>query len=285
MANGHPYSFGSIINGFHPDEFDGEWEIIKTYLAKRPNVEYLSDIAYIRKVWTQDHSRTLSIQKSCKIDKACMSYEELTDMDAIIFARDDWNQRNYILNHFLALGIPCFCDKPLCIESSDLDFYMQFIEKGLLYTGSGFRFAYELDNHRASIMDSFFISAYVVNNMEKYAIHILDAIFSVKESPPLFAVNLKESIYETSEITLSDKTIVRLTASPFLKSTFLINWWESSGCLKSVNLSDNFTAFRRLMIAFIKMVNTGINGDINKTYNSLNALSMLHKASNILSYE
>ena len=45
-------------------------------------------------------------------------------------------------------GIPCLCDKPLTVVAGDLPKYQKFMEEGLLYTGSGLRFAYELDTHR-----------------------------------------------------------------------------------------------------------------------------------------
>lgn len=280
-SNGHPYSFGSIINGFHPLKFDPEWDIIKTYLSSKPSSDFLSGRAVVKKIWCQDAERAKKIQDSCQISELCGNYEELIDQDAIIIARDDWIYRNKILKFFLESGIPCFCDKPLTANRLELDALIPYLSKGLLYTGSGFRYAYEVDIHKKDIKSSGYISAHVVNDLVKYGIHMLDLLFSVKDCDLQQATLLNGTTdYPIYELVLSDNSVFRLTCSSFLQKTFKIDYLSANTSeLKTFTVSDNFTAFRRTLSAFLDMVETGINIDSTASTRSLTALSMLYSQS------
>ena len=279
--NGHPYSFGSIINGFHPDNFDPEWNIIKSYLMTKPSSDFLSSRAVVNKIWCQDAERAIKIQNSCRIPTLCRNYEELIDQDAIIIARDDWNNRNNILKFFLESGIPCFCDKPLTASRLELDGLIPYFSKGLLYTGSGFRYAYEVDIHKESLRESNYISAHVANDLVKYGIHMLDLVFSVKDCDFQQATLLNgKNDYPIYELVLDDNSIFRLTCSSFFRGTFKVDYLSQTNSeLKTFTVSDNFTAFRRTLSAFIDMVETGINKDIVASTRSLSALSLLYSIS------
>ena len=278
-GNGHPYSFGSIINGFFPDNFDSEWSLIANYLSKKPSTDYLSNLAKVTKVWTPSISRTLSIATSCNISQVCSHYSEMDDVDAIVIARDDWQQRNSILNYFLEKSIPCFCDKPLTANSTHFAYYKNFILEGLLYTGSGFRHALELDPHRDNLSNSPFVTSYIVNDLEKYGIHMLDAYFATKDSSPISAaIHGKDTKYPIYELTFEDGSIFRLTTSPFLAKTFAMNYHYNDG-FTTISIKDNFTAFRRVLASFLHMVQTGHNRDSSCTIRSLNALCLLSSLS------
>ena len=97
-ANGHPYSFSSIINGYSSTEYDSDWSLIRDYLHIKPSQDFLSDFAVVESVWCDDFSRANSILISSGISKVCSNYDEMLDLDGVILARDDWRERNKILD-------------------------------------------------------------------------------------------------------------------------------------------------------------------------------------------
>ena len=200
------------------------------------------------------------------------------NVDAVILARDDWRERNIILDYFLSQRIPCFCDKPLTTSINNLYTYENFINNGLLYTGSGMRYAYELDAFRYEIKSSPFISAHIANDLERYGIHMLDALFSAKDSEPQCAKVLANGAFPIYELILKDGTIFRLTCSKLLASTFDFSFLSESNGFATISIKDNFTGFRRLLSSFIAMLNSGKNPDTRKTILSLEALCMLAEA-------
>jgi len=278
-CNGHPYSFGSIINGFFPGNFEPEWSLIKDYLSIKPKTDFLSLSCKIVSVWTPSLARSQSIQKSCHIEKVYSSYHEMKDIDAVIIARDDWLERNLILDYFLSKGIPCFCDKPLTASLSQLYSYEKYIHKGLLYTGSGMRYAYELDSLRSKIKSSLYISCHIANDLEKYGIHMLDALFSAKSCDTVASRKLEGEPFPIYQLYLADGSIFRMTCSPHLSKTFLFSYLTEDGDISYVSIKDNFTGFRRLLASFLEMVSTGVNPDSEISIRSVKALCMLAQAS------
>ena len=133
---------------------------------------------------------------------------------------------------------------------------------------SGFRFDNELDEIRNGILKVESIkqiNATVLNDLPKYGIHLLDAIFGM---------NLKLGIPETITklncqhdlfyINFSSGVPLLLGCLGNTTKTFQMNVFTQNRNY-SFTLSDNFTAFKRTLETFFRVVETGPIEKISET--------------------
>jgi hypothetical protein len=152
-GNGHPFSYGSIINGYSPEGLAASgWPGIYEYVRRRHASEFGLQGWTITHAWTQDSDVTRRLCAACRIPHGIGDYREfLGKVDAVIIARDDFENHFQMAQPFLEAGLHVFVDKPLSLEISELRAFKPYLEKGQLMSCSGMRYARELDEPRADL--------------------------------------------------------------------------------------------------------------------------------------
>jgi len=260
-ANGHPFSFSAIVNGYDAKAFaKTQWTGILSYL----NLKHESDIAAldakVTHVWTQDPELSKQLQDACFIENIVEDYVDMIGkVDAVIIARDDYEQHFEMAKPFLEKGLCVFIDKPLTLDLDELEWFMPFIKSGQLMTCSGFRYAQELDFPRKNL-DSFgqikLIRAAVINGWEKYGIHMIDALFGLDDFKPISVMCDTNVSHDSMSIELEGGIIFQVDALGPEVITFSLDIYGSQSCGK-YDVRDNFTAFKRTLFNFVKQVKSG----------------------------
>ncbi|MEK5146262.1 Gfo/Idh/MocA family oxidoreductase [Psychrobacillus sp. FSL K6-4615] len=256
-GNGHPYSFSAIINGYNDEHLKkSSWEVIYRYIKKRDPSEMGFENIRITHVWTQEKEISQNLALACKIDHVLDKYEDMIGkVDAVIIARDDYENHLDMAKLYLEAGLKVFVDKPLTVDVQELLYFKDYLINGQLMSMSGMRYAIELDDIRSNLKDYGelkIIQSSVINDWEKYGIHLLDAVLGILPNSPVSI----EYIKTTSDMYLLNFedgltwTINILGNAP---KTFNINVW---GITKraSFNIEDNFSMFRRMLWRFGQLV-------------------------------
>lgn len=259
-GNGHPYSFSAILNGYNKEEMQKSgWTGIYNYLNLKDEADFLLSKAKVTHIWTQDKAESKKISESTYIENICENYlDMLPSVDAVIIARDDYELHYEMAKPFLEAGLSLFIDKPLSINIDELKYFIPYLQNNKLMSCAGVRYAKELDYIRTNI-NTFgelkLIRASVLNSWEKYGIHMLDGIFNVIpfEVKSVLAVDGK---HMSIIIKNNDNSLIQIDALGETMKTFQFDFWSKSSKF-SAEVEDNFTAFKRTLYYFIKMIETG----------------------------
>lgn len=258
-GNGHPFSFSAIINGFNEQKLrESGWNVIYDYVRKRDISEIKFENAEVTHVWTQNLAVSESLASSCRIENVVKYYEDMIgQVDAVIIARDDYEKHLLMATPFLEAGLKVFIDKPLTVNENELAFYKPFLLSGQLMSFSGMRYAVELDDIRTNLsnygkMRS--IQSTVINEWNKYGIHLIDAVLGVIPFRPnsIEYIEGSEGLYV---ILFENGLTWTITSLEEVPKTFNIKFWGSYK-KESIEINDNFSMFRRLLWRFVKLVET-----------------------------
>lgn len=259
-GNGHPFSFSAIINGYSNTKFvKAGWPIIYDYIRLKDCSEFGFDGVSVTHAWTQDPKLTEILCEACLIPYQVQHLEDMiNEVDAVIIARDDYMYHLEIAMPFLKAGLPVFIDKPLTVCQKEFKHFLPFLRTGQLMSCSGMRYAVELDEVRSDIKtygQLKLIRAAVVNDWEKYGIHMLDAVFSFINSN-VISVQFVESSHPSLALQLESGTLLHIDALGEVPRTFRIDIWGTHK-RSHHEISDNFTMFRRMLWHFIWSVRNG----------------------------
>jgi hypothetical protein len=256
-GNGHPFSFSAIINGYSDEGLAGSgWPVIYDYVRRRDRSEFGIESLQVTHAWTQDRVQTERLCKACLIHNAVGDYKDMVGrVDAVIIARDDYENHLKMAMPFLEAGRTVFLDKPLALEIGELRQFKTYLETGQLMSCSGLYFARELDEARSSI-EAYgrlrLIRAAVVSEWEKYGVHMLYAVFSLVKSTPVWVLSL-ESPHFSVAIGLDDGCLLQVDALENCPKTFSIDIWGEKG-RSSHEVVDNFSMFRRMLWHFAQSI-------------------------------
>jgi hypothetical protein len=259
-GNGHPFSFGSIINGFSPEGLSvSGWPGIYEYVRRRHPSEFGLNGWKITHAWTQDPESTGRLCAACNISHSVRDYREfLGNVDAVIIARDDYETHFEMARLFLEAGLPVFVDKPLSLDLAELTAFKPYLQTGQLMSCSGMRYARELDEPRANL------SAYgrlklirgaIVLSWEKYGVHLLDAAFGITSARPV-SVRMLPAEHAFAAVRLDDGTLVQIDALGECAPTFHLELFGTQRN-SAFDITDNFSMFRRLLWEFLTSIDTG----------------------------
>jgi predicted dehydrogenase len=256
-GNGHPFSFSAIVNGYDREAFArAGWPAILDYLGAQPPEAFGFPNVRVTHAWTQDRAITEKLRAACRIEHTASTPEAmLGKVDALIVARDDWTSHAPLALPFLERGVPVFVDKPLALDEATLSAFRPHLEAGRLMSTSGLRYARELDGMReriAAIGPVRLVSGTVLNGLEKYGVHLLDAAAGLG-LPPAVAVLRLPARHESFALTLADGALFLLNCLGEVERTFHLSVFGEKGHAHA-DLHDNFTAFRRTLSAFFTMV-------------------------------
>jgi Oxidoreductase family, NAD-binding Rossmann fold len=259
-GNGHPFSYGSIINGYSPDGLAAsQWPGIYEYVRRRHASEFGLDGWKITHAWTQDPESTKRLCAACRIPCAVGDYRDfLGKVDAVIIARDDHETHFQMSLPFLEAGLPVFIDKPLSLEVSELRAFNPYLETGQLMSCSGMRYARELDEPRADLAAYGrlkLIRGAIVLSWEKYGVHLLEAILAIVPGRPV-SVRMLPADHASAAVLLDDGVLVQIDAMGDCARTFHLELFGAQRT-GAFDITDNFSMFRRMLWQFTESIRTG----------------------------
>lgn len=257
QGNGHPFSFSAIINGFCEEGMRASgWPVIHDYLLKRRPEEFGIGDLEVTHAWTQDAAVTAALCRAARIERSVSRPEHMLDeVDALMIARDDAESHWSLARPFLEAGLPVFIDKPLTLERELLAAFRPYLESGQLMSCSGMRYAEELSVLRDELADYGtlkLVRGTILNDWERYGIHLLEALLSLLPSRPV-SVQALSTGAESLLIRLEDGTPVIIDVLGDVPAIFDIEVIGSRR-IHRCSLRDNFSMFRRLLLAFSDML-------------------------------
>jgi hypothetical protein len=272
-ANGHPYSFSSIINGYNEKNYQkSNWKLILNYLKKQPEENFGFDDVMVTHAYTQDPEITESICKCSNIPNKCLNLDDFYgSIDAVIIGRDDWRSHFRLSIEFLKRGIPVFIDKPLSFSQNELNQFRPYIESAKLMSCSGFRYCTELESiklKREIFDNQIKIDGFVVNDLEKYGIHLIEALAGVSKKFSSFkSIRRLKNENHSFLITFDDNSEFNLNCMGKVEKIFNLQFIFGENKI-SINLENNFMAFRRTLYEFFNMIKTkNVPIDFSETNN------------------
>lgn len=267
-GNGHPFSFSALINGFNYDRFSSAgWDVIRNYMECRDVSEFGFGESRVTHCWSDDKVQSDVLAYACDIAHVCDSYEQLIEnVSCVIIARDDWECHHSLAMKALNAGKFVFLDKPLTVNLEELHDLLPFLQNGKLMSNAGLRFARELDPMR--VRDSHkptgqvkLYACSILNGLDAYGIHMLDAISSITPiSDRRVDITRHNMAYDSFSMRLvkqgADDLNIRLDCLGNTSKTFNFDIYGKEANFHA-QLFDNFSAFRRTLWRFFKMVETG----------------------------
>lgn len=259
-GNGHPFSFSAIINGYSDSGMrHSGWPGIYDYVSRRHGSEFGVGDLRVTHAWTQHVEQTALLCRATSIAHAVSSPTDmLGEVDAVVIARDDHTSHLPLAKPFLEAGIPVFIDKPLTLDIDELRWFTPYLESGLLMSCSGMRYAKELDACRAGQVNHGEIRlarGTILNDWERYGIHLLDAILPLMSSRPI-SVSALPGQHDSVVVLLEDGVPVHIDALGQVPAMFRIEVMGSQH-ISSFDITDNFSMFRRTLWAFWRQVVEG----------------------------
>ncbi|HOX24969.1 MAG TPA: Gfo/Idh/MocA family oxidoreductase [Candidatus Krumholzibacteria bacterium] len=259
-GNGHPFSFSAIVNGYDDHGMAAAgWAGIHDYLRRRDRSEFGLPPLRITHAWTQDQALTAQLCAACRIPHAVADLATLPRaVEAVIIARDDHERHWELARPFLEAGLPVFLDKPLSLDATDVRRFRPYLEAGKLMTGSGLRFARELDEPRAELAAYgrlALVRGAVVLDWERYGVHMVEAILGLLPARPV-AVTAHRCDHASVAIELDDGCLALVDALGAVPKSFRIDLF-GSGRNSTHEVADNFSMFRRMLWHFARMVESG----------------------------
>ena len=259
-GNGHPFSFSAIVNGYDDAAFAATgWPVIHAYLGGRRADEFGIGDALVTHAWTQDATVTHALCAACRIEHAVAKPAHMLGaIDAAFVARDDQDCHWTLARPFLEAGLPVFVDKPLSTDPAVLARFRPYLECGKLMSCAALRFAGELDEARASLADYgeiVTIRGAAINGWEQYGIHLVDAIFGLVQARPT-AVSCRGGKHESMTLHMDDGTLAVIDALGEVPVQFTLSI-HGRKRTSTHELRDNFTAFKRLLTAFVAQARDG----------------------------
>ncbi|MBK0401710.1 Gfo/Idh/MocA family oxidoreductase [Adhaeribacter sp. BT258] len=256
-GNGHPYSFSCIINGYNDSGLKNSgWDGIYSYVRLRDDSDFTFPGVKVTHVWTQDPEESKKIAAAANIPNIVSAYEDfIGEVDAVIIARDDYGNHYKMARPFLEAGLFVFVDKPLSIDLEELRFFKPYLESGHLMSCAGMRYAQELDpvrNVNEWLGEIKLVRGAVLNDFEKYGVHMLDGIFSCVPFKVDRVLAIKSN-HKSAVLFNSDDSIIQIDALGEVVKTFQIDFFGTTGRF-TAELNNNFSAFRRTLFHFFKMI-------------------------------
>jgi hypothetical protein len=269
-GNGHPYSWSAIFNGYKPEYMkECQFPAISEYLSKQKYPDnFLNEYARVTHVWTQDAELSKYIAKCSKIDNVSNTIEEmLMNVDAILLARDDAENRLSFVDVVLESGKPIFIDKPFALNTKDaLNMWHKQIYENQIFTCSSLRFADELvltEDDKLNLGCIIGFEASIMKKWSTYAIHLIEPIIiqipkrgSLLRVVPIIKGEFQQTLVEWDYITGYIKN-TGTTSCPLE-----INFIGKNGTVNK-KFNDSFNCFKASLKYFIDLIDRNVT-NINK---------------------
>lgn len=253
-GNGHPYSWSAIFNGYDSTK-NCPFDVIPKYLNKQkfPN-DFLSNLAKVTHIWTQDKKLSQSVANFAYIENIVEDPSKMINhVDAILLARDDAENHYDMAKDFIKNNIPVFIDKPLAYSVNEANKIYSIIDNSLIYSCSSIRFAKEFSE---KIEQGFhYVNAVVMKSWERYAVHIIEPVISmfpnrgdlleVKKINTRFGVKVRVVEWQNLCATF--------TTTHKINSPIKINIMNENSS-RTLLFKDTFYAFRESLRTFVEII-------------------------------
>lgn len=262
-GNGHPYSWSAIINGEYDAKVmaDCGFAGIPLYLKANRNTLGI-DGAKVTHIWTQDRQISEHIAAASLIDNVVENMEDMIgQVDAVLLARDDYENHKAMAKPFIDAGVPLFIDKPLAITVDDLDYFSAKSAEGkFIMSCSSMRYAAENGTARQNISSLGtieFATAVGKKEWEKYGVHMLEALFALLDDPKVVSVrHISKSKKDIVYIEFETGFVATVHLFYDITPTFQISLFgRDDWCM--IEYKNWYAMFRDNMIEFIRSVRQG----------------------------
>lgn len=262
-GNGHPYSWPAIINGYDPFYMkDCGFPVIPEYLEQQTFPQDKIPNAEVTHIWTQDLKLSEHIAKATYIKCVAKKFTDMIGVvDAILLARDDFENHMFYALPFLEAGIPIYIDKPLaCNVEEAKKIFSHQIFKGQIFTGSALKYAKEmqLSNDQIDNLGKInFIKAVVPKDWDKYSIHVIDPIvqLQIDKGSIIWSVVNKLGQINNLNVAYSNGMTLSINTTGDIKTPIKISIYGSKSSIDLI-FFDTFSAFKSALQIFINNVST-----------------------------
>ena len=263
-GNGHPYSWSAIFNGYNHEVIKhSKFPAITEYLSKQTFPKDCIKDANITHVWTQNKNLTTHIANSCNILNVVDNYAEMIDkVDAVILARDDYQNHYKFAYDFIKAGLPIYIDKPIATNVDDAKklFNLQIYE-GQIFTCSSFRYAesFKMSSEEFNQLKPTIISAIIPKSWDKYAIHIIEPVVKLVGNKEIIK-SKKNQTNQTNELHIKfiNGITCNFTTTGKNIKPIIIDILGEDG-RKILKFQDPFNSFKNTLMTFLKFVKTKKN--------------------------
>ena len=183
-GNGHPFSWSALFNGYDSDLIRNcGYPLIFDYLSDREFPREFISGARVTHVWSQSVVEAKKIANATFIENVVTDPRQMISaVDAVLFARDDFENTFELVSPLISSGLPIYIDKPAAISVKGFD-RLTDLEKyvGQIFTCSAMRYARELDvgSMLSDVGRVTYVVAHVPNSWEKYAIHMIEPALKI----------------------------------------------------------------------------------------------------------
>lgn len=263
-GNGHPYSWSAIFNNYCKEAMSQECPFpgIPDYLNKVPNESIGVPGAFVTHVCCDKKSDALHVSKLSNVAHVVDSPEEmLGEVDAVIIATDIGSEHVKRARFWMEHDVPLLIDKPLCDTREDLAVFLDWNRQGKKFmSASSMRYCKEYSPFHRNCFE-FGQPRLLVLTMPKqwktYGIHALESVYPILG--PGFHVVKR---IDTPHVEGGTFVLRHDSGADIVIENRNDIWWSSLMIVGTkgetiVRCQDHYTAFRRLLLAFIEYLRTG----------------------------
>ena len=263
-GNGHPFSYAAIFNGYNPEELEKRcpYALIKEYLPRDHRNENLLATAKVTHIWTQDKKLSEDVAKVSLIPNIVDNYTDLiSQVDAVILARDDVQNHLEMMRPFLEKKVPFFIDKQLAATHAELEEFIKLTGPDYpLMAGSSMRFTRELARAKDDIKLDKVKTIHGVSRESwmRYGHHLFEGIaclWGLEIDWVRSLSNAKD--HDIMQIHYSSGLNVILEFMKDIQLPIQFKTYSTVDKEYSVPFTDFFYSFRAMLQAFVVMVETG----------------------------
>jgi len=262
-ANGHPYSWSAMFNGYDPEAMAKcPYAAIPVYLNKQPKETLRIPNAQVTHIYTDDPAEAPLVAAASLIPNIVDRPEDVIgQVDAVIIPTDKGGEHVERARPFIEAGLPVFIDKPMVDNEADLQTITRWVDEGAaILSTSCMRYAKEYLPYRISTHELGplrFASITTPKSWERYGIHALEGVYPVLGPGFVSARNTGCSERNVVHFKHGNGTDVIVVANSDMYGSFGI--LQLCGTLghATVTIADTFFAFKSQLEAYVHYLRTG----------------------------
>jgi hypothetical protein len=260
-GNGHPYSWSAIFNGYDMQYMkDCPFPVIPDYLQKQEfPADFLTEMAEVTHVWTQDRQISEHIAAASKIANVVDSAEDMIgQVDAILLARDDAEKHFEMAMPFIKAGMPVFIDKPFSLSVNEAETMLASQQyEGQIFTCSSLRYAQELwltDAEKETIGAIVYAEGSIGKKWDTYGIHVLEPMLAqLSNRGHLVSVTPVKSGELQVVVVKWENCLATLRITGSVPSALAIKFYGVKGNIEK-QFVDSFACFKASLKSFVEAI-------------------------------
>lgn len=263
-GNGHPYSWGAIINGYDRERMTEECPFagIPVYLNAREPKDFGIAGAKVTHIFCDDRKDAEHVAALSLVPHVVDRPEAMIgEVDAVLIATDIGGEHVARAKPFVEAGVPLFIDKPLCDNTTDLSIFERWVAEGAaILSSSSTRFGIEYAPYQypnAPLGDLRFISFPMAKKWETYGIHALEAVYSI--TGPGYVSVRNTGTAERNIVHLKHRDgadVVIACGKGIVYGGAMALCWAKGNT--TVITKDTFASFKAQLVEFVDYLKTGV---------------------------